>query len=285
MKTYNQLYIDTRNQLREGGVESSNLEARLMVAAAAEKSTSELVRDFMLYTGDGVVKAVGNMAARRLSGEPLAYILGKWEFYGLELNVDPDVLIPRVDTEILVREAINAYLGRKNDPRVLDLCCGSGCIGCAIGHHLPKAQIVMVDDSEQALRVARSNVMKCNLGSKVSCVKADVFEEPPAKIGSFDLIVSNPPYVRAMDLLTLDPSVRDYEPLEALNGGEDGFDFYQVILEKWKPCLRERGRLMFEVGEEQAETVMELMRTAGFERVKAVLDTAGTQRVVTGELL
>lgn len=266
-------------------MESANLEARLMVAAAAGKSTSELVRDFMLYTGDGIVKAVGNMVSRRLGGEPLAYILGKWEFYGLELNVDPDVLIPRVDTEILVQQAIDACLGRKNDPRVLDLCCGSGCIGCAVGHHLPKSQIVMIDDSEQALRVARSNVMKCGLGSRVSCVKADVFEDPPAKLGTFDLIVSNPPYIRTMDILTLDPSVRDYEPMEALNGGDDGYDFYGVILEKWRPLLRERGRLMFEVGEEQAETVMEWMQSAGLERVKAVPDTAGTLRVVAGELL
>jgi len=128
-------------------------------------------------------------------------------------------------------------------------------------------------------------VMKCSLGSKVSCVKADVFEDPPAKIGTFDLIVSNPPYIRTMDILTLDPSVRDYEPMEALNGGEDGYDFYGVILEKWRPLLRDRGRLMFEVGEEQAETVMEMMKAAGFERVKAVLDTAGTQRVIAGELL
>ena len=285
MQTYNQLYIDTRNMLRANGVEAANLEARLMVAGAAGKTTNELVRDFMLYTGDGVVKAVANMASRRLAGEPLAYILGKWEFYGLELNVDPDVLIPRVDTEVLVQEAIQAYLGRKNDPRVLDLCCGSGCIGCAVGHHLPMSQIVMIDDSEQALRVARSNDMKCGLGSKVSCVKADVFEDPPERIGTFDLIVSNPPYIRTMDILTLDPSVRDYEPIEALNGGSDGYDFYAVILQKWRPLLRERGRLMFEVGEEQAETVMELMKESGFDRVKSVLDTAGTPRVVTGELL
>lgn len=285
MQTYNQLYIDTRNMLRTNGVEAANLEARLMVAGAAGKTTNELVRDFMLYTGDGVVKAVANMTSRRLAGEPLAYILGKWEFYGLELNVDPDVLIPRVDTEVLVQEAIQAYLGRKNDPRVLDLCCGSGCIGCAVGHHLPMSQIVMIDDSEQALRVARSNVMKCGLGSKVSCVKADVFEDPPERIGTFDLIVSNPPYIRTMDILTLDPSVRDYEPIEALNGGSDGYDFYAVILQKWRPLLRERGRLMFEVGEDQAETVMELMKESGFDRVKSVLDTAGTPRVVTGELL
>lgn len=283
MKTYNQLYIDTRNLLRANGVEAANLEARLIVANAAGKSTNELVRDFMLYTSDGITKAVGNMVSRRLAGEPLAYIMGKWEFYGLELNISPDVLIPRVDTEILVQEAIRAFLGRMNNPRVLDLCCGSGCIGCAVGHQLPMSQIVMVDDSEAALRVARSNVMKCSLGARVSCVKADVFEVPPSRIGTFDLIVSNPPYIRTMDILTLDASVRDYEPMEALNGGEDGYDFYDAILKNWKACLRDGGYLMFEVGEEQAERVMDMMRLAGFINVKAIPDTAGTERVVTGK--
>lgn len=283
MKTYNQLYIDTRNLLREGGVEAANLEARLIVANAAGKSTNELVRDFMLYSSDGIAKAVGNMVSRRLAGEPLAYIMGKWEFYGLELNISPDVLIPRVDTEILVQEAIRVFLGRMNNPRVLDLCCGSGCIGCAIGHQLPMSQIVMIDDSEAALRVARSNVMKCSLGARTSCVKADVFEVPPSRIGTFDLIVSNPPYIRTMDILTLDASVRDYEPIEALNGGEDGYDFYEAILKNWRSCLREGGYLMFEVGEDQAERVMDMMRLSGFVSVKAISDTAGTERVVAGK--
>lgn len=284
LKTYNQLYIDTRNILRENGVESPNLEARLIVASAAGKKQDELVRDFMLYTGEEIIGNVEDMILRRLEGEPLAYILGTWEFYGLELNVTPNVLIPRVDTEVLVQEAVKAFLGRMNNPRVLDLCCGSGCIGCAIATQLPMSRIVMADLSSKALRVARSNVMKCTLGAKVACVKADVFQPPPPKLGTFDLIVSNPPYIKTMDILTLDPSVRDYEPLDALDGGDDGYDFYEAIIKLWKPCLRDGGYLMFEVGEEQAERVMDMMRLAGFHNVKAVLDTGCTERVVSGKL-
>ena len=284
LKTYNQLYIDTRNTLRAHGVESPNLEARLLVARAAGKTQDELVRDFTLYTGEGIIAEAEAMIARRLAGEPLAYILGTWEFYGLDLNVTPDVLIPRVDTEVLVDQAIGTFLGRMNNPRVLDLCCGSGCIGCAIGTQLPKSRIVMVDLSDKALRVARSNVMKCMLGARVSCVKADAFQDPPAHIGTFDLIVSNPPYIRTMDILTLDTSVRDYEPLEALDGGQDGFDFYEAILKHWKSCLRPGGYLMFEVGEEQSGRVIDLMRLAGFHHVKTTLDTGCTERVVSGQL-
>lgn len=284
LKTYNQLYIDTRNILREHGVESANLEARLIVANAAGKTNSELVRDFMLYTSEDIIAGAERMIRRRLEGEPLAYILGSWEFCGLEMNVTPDVLIPRIDTEILVQQAVDAFLGRMNNPRVLDLCCGSGCIGCAIAHQLPMSRIVMVDLSSKALRVARSNVMKCMLGAKVACVHADVFRPPPPQIGTFDLIVSNPPYIRTMDILTLDPSVRDYEPMEALDGGPDGYDFYEAILKHWKSCLRDGGYLMFEVGEEQSERVMDLMRLAGFHNVKATLDTGHTERVISGKL-
>ena len=284
LKNYNHLYIDIRNTLRENGVENANLEARLIAAHAAGKTPDELVRDFMLYTGQDIISAAQAMIARRLAGEPLAYILGSWEFYGLDLNVTPDVLIPRVDTEVLVSHAISAFRGKSNRPRVMDLCCGSGCIGCAIGKQLPNSRIVMVDLSDKALRVARSNVMKCTLGARVACMKADVFQDPPAHIGTFDLIVSNPPYIRSQDVLSLDPSVREYEPTEALDGGEDGYDFYEVILEKWKSCLRPGGYLMFEVGEDQAAHIMELMRQAGFRDVHSVLDTGCTERVVSGQL-
>ncbi len=284
LKTYNQLYIDTRNVLRANGVEAANLEARLIVARAAGKTADELVRDFMLYANHPIMDAVAAMLRRRLEGEPLAYILGSWEFYGLDLNVSPDVLIPRPDTEVLVDHAVQAFRGRMNNPRVLDLCCGSGCIGCAIGKQLPMSRIVMVDLSEKALRVARSNIMKCMLGAKAACIRADVFDGPPAQIGTFDLIVSNPPYIRSDEIPTLDHSVRSYEPVTALDGGEDGFDFYHAILERWTDCLRPGGYLLFEVGEEQAGPVMEEMRQHGFQDVTAILDTGCTERVVSGHV-
>ena len=285
MKTYNQLCIDARNAVREAGSENPNLEARNLVAFASGKTMSELVRDFTLYTGDEIERKVNQLVNRRINGEPLAYILGTWEFYGLELNVTEDVLIPRIDTEVLVQQALDTITEQNQAPRVLDLCCGSGCIGCAIGVSLPQSRIVMVDMSDKALRVARSNVMKHTMGARVSCVKANALKAPPANIGTFDLIVSNPPYIKSMEVLTLDPSVRDFEPLEALDGGEDGYMFYRAIVKKWKSVLRPNGWLMFEVGEEQAHYVALQMKKAGFKNIDIIKDTAGTERVVIGQLL
>ena len=194
MKTYNQLCIDARNAVREAGSENPNLEARNLVAFASGKTMNELIRDYNLYTGDEIERKVNELVQRRKNGEPLAYILGTWEFYGMEFNVTEDVLIPRIDTEVLVQEALDALAAQQNEsPRVLDLCCGSGCIGCAIGATLPRSRIVMVDMSDKALRVARSNVMKHTMGARVSCVKANALKAPPANLGTFDLIVSNPP--------------------------------------------------------------------------------------------
>ena len=285
MKTYNQLCIDARNAVRACGSENPNMEARNLVAFAAGKTMGELVRDYMLYASGEIEQKVNALVQRRRNGEPLAYILGTWEFYGLELNVSPDVLIPRIDTEVLVHEAIETMKDYSEPPRMLDLCCGSGCIGVTLGQHFPQSRIVMVDMSDNALRVARSNVMKHTMGSRISCVKANALKEPPANIGTFDLIVSNPPYIKSMEVLTLDPSVRDFEPLEALDGGNDGYMFYRAIVKKWKSALRENGWLMFEVGEEQAQYVALQMKKAGFKNIRIVKDTAETERVVIGQLV
>ncbi len=285
LKTYNQLCIDARNALRTADSENPNMEARQLVAYASGKTVGQLVRDYMLYSSTAIEDTVAQLVARRIGGEPLAYILGTWEFYGLDFTVTPDVLIPRIDTEVLVTEALQCMEAADNTaPRVLDLCCGSGCIGIAIGHSLPKARVVMVDISDKALRVARSNVMKHTMGSRTSCVKANALKPPPINLGSFDLIVSNPPYIKSMEVLTLDSSVRDFEPLGALDGGEDGYMFYRAILKKWKPCLREGGWLLFEVGEEQAEYVSLQMKKAGFRNIHTVKDTGCTERVVAGQI-
>ena len=267
MQTYNQLYIDTRNMLRANGVEAANLEARLMVAGAAGKTTNELVRDFMLYTGDGVVKAVANMASRRLAGEPLAYILGKWEFYGLELNVDPDVLIPRVDTEVLVQEAIQAYLGRKNDPRVLDLCCGSGCIALAVAENTT-AEVTAADVSETALGYARKNL--ADTAARV--VQSDLFSALGGE--TFDVIVCNPPYIATAVIETLSPEVQA-EPREALDGGADGLDVYRRLAAEYAEHLNPGGVLLLEIGYDQGESVPAL-----FGGGRVYKDYAGNDRIV-----
>lgn len=279
-KTYNDLYLSTRRLLREHGIEAYNLEARIIVAYAAKKPMDRFLRELRLYTADNMAAQVEELVRRRLMGEPVAYLTGRWEFYGLPIDVTPDVLIPRVDTEVLVDEAIGLLTGRKMDARVLDLCAGSGCIGCAIAVRLPATRIVMVDSSREALNVCRHNISLNNIGVRATCIEANAFEAPPMLVGSFDLVVCNPPYIPSMDIMGLDKSVRDYEPHSALDGGDDGLDFFRAVASGWKDIIRDGGTIMFEVGINQAEEVMKILRLNGFKHTEAVKDTAGIDRVI-----
>ena len=270
-----------RNALKKAGVEAYSLEARLITAHACGKSKEAFLRDLALYSSNECEQRVKDLIERRLNGEPMAYITGEWEFFGLPLEVTPDVLIPRSDTEVLVETALRALVGRKMDARILDLCSGSGCIGCALAHELPAARVVQVDISDAALEIGRRNARRNRL-NRVIGLRADALKKPPMSIGSFDLIVSNPPYVPSIEILTLDGSVRDFEPLGALDGGEDGLMFYRAIVRWWRPLLRPGGWLMFEVGEDQSDAVLALMREAGMENLYAVEDTQGIKRVVVG---
>ncbi len=282
MKTYNELYFTARNALRAHGVEAYELEARVLVACAAGKTTTELLRDLSFYTTPYVEKRVEEFTARRVAGEPVAYITGAWEFYGLPMKVTPDVLIPRMDTELLVDTAKELLTGRKMDARILDLCCGSGCITCAVGHELPATRLVAVDISATALEVCRQNISMNRLSSRAITVQADATASPPMSIGRFDMILSNPPYIPSAEILTLDSSVRDYEPIWALDGGKNGLKFYKSIIKYWKSLLPEGGYLLFEVGEGQAEPVKEMLLSAGFRSADTRVDTGGVQRVVFG---
>ena len=279
-RTYSELYIAVRNALRSAGVEEANVEARLIVASASGKTTAKLLQDMRLYATDAVEKKAADMLSRRLAGEPVAYITGVWEFRGLPMEVTPDVLIPRIDTEVLAEEAINWLTRNRRDGRVLDLCSGSGCIGCAIADALPQCQVVLADISPEAIELSRRNVARNGLAGRVSYMLTDATKAPPVMSGRFDIIVSNPPYIPSFEILTLDASVRDYEPIWALDGGEDGLDFYRAIVENWLPSLRSGGALMFEVGEEQAGPVKEIMRAHGMRDAVSVLDTRGVERVV-----
>ncbi len=280
-KTYNELYLRARSALKQADVEGYTLEARLLASRAVGKTKEAFLRDLTLYTSKECEDRLEALLQRRLAGEPLAYITGEWEFYGLPMHVTQDVLIPRMDTEVLVDTALKALKGRKMDARILDLCCGSGCIGVALAHELPAAHVLMVDISERALEVSRENI-RLNRVNRTATLRADALEKPPMSIGQFDLIVSNPPYVASFDILTLDSSVRDYEPLGALDGGEDGLTFYRAIIHNWFLALRPGGLLMFEVGEDQAASVRALMREGQLQDVFSVQDTAGIERVVVG---
>ena len=281
--TYNNLYLDIRQQLRKAGIEAATLEARELVCFGTGKSREELTRDGGLYASPELERQVRSLVERHLAGEPVAYLIGEWEFYGLSLDISPDVLIPRPDTEVLAGQAIE-YIQTLGECRVLDLCAGSGCIGLAVASQAPQARVVLGEYSDAALKVCRQNIRRNGLSGRVVPMQADAREKPERSLGEFQCIVSNPPYIPRADIETLDASVRDYEPHLALDGGEDGLDFYQTISGKWKDALAPGGRLYFEVGIGQADSVLRIMRAQGFGDIQIVKDLHDIPRVVFGTL-
>ena len=281
--TYNNLYLDIRRKLRGADVGDPTLEARELVCFATGKSREEFYRDGGLYASPEIEQRTWALVQRHLDGEPVAYLIGEWEFYGLPLDISNDVLIPRPDTEVLASEAI-AYCNTLGECRVLDLCAGSGCIGLAVAANVPKARAVLGELSDGALKVCRQNIRRNGLTGRVVPMQVNALEKPPANLGEFQCIVSNPPYIPSGDIAGLDVSVRDYEPHMALDGGEDGLQFYCAITQLWRDALVPGGRLYFEVGIGQADTVLRIMRAVGFGDIQIVKDLNGIPRVVYGTL-
>ena len=283
METYNDVYLRVRKQLKNGGIESSEFEAKLIVSYCTGKSREEMLAIGKIFATDPVIKQkIEESLKRRLGGEPLAYVLGEWEFYGLPLTVNNKVLIPRIDTELLAQETINLLKRKVWQTRLLDLCCGSGCIGLAAAANVPGCRIVMIDTSEEALAVCRQNMIKTNLSRHITAMDADILIKPPAILGEFDVIVSNPPYIPTGDIKTLDKSVKDYEPAIALDGGEDGLDYFRAIAENWKKLLKKGGHVAFECGIDQSAAVRYILKQNGFSDIKTYKDTLGIERVITG---
>ena len=281
--TYNNLYMDIRQELHCAGIDAATLEARELVAFAAGKTRQELLRDGRLYVPQEVERRARELMRRHLAGEPLAYLIGEWSFCGMDLDINESVLIPRTDTEVLAEQAVD-FVKTLAEPRVLDLCAGSGCVGLAVAKFCPGSHVVLGELMENALRVCRQNIRRSGLTAQVLPWQVDALAGPPPRFGEFDCIVSNPPYIPDGDIAGLDVSVREYEPLTALRGGEDGLDFYRAISEKWRTVLHPGSRLYFEVGIGQADTVLRIMRGQGFGDIEIVPDTAGIPRVVYGTL-
>ena len=281
--TYNDLYLDVRQRLRESGVEASTLEARELVCVGTGKSREELRRDSGLYASPEREAQVRRLVERRMAGEPVAYLIGEWEFYGLPLDISQDVLIPRADTEVLAEQAI-AYIQTLGECRVLDLCAGSGCVGLAIASQAPQARVVLGEIDDSALKICRQNIRRNSLSARVMPIQMDAREKPARSLGEFQCIVSNPPYIPTGDIAGLEASVRDYEPHMALDGGADGMDFYRSIAEQWKEALTPGGRIYFEVGIGQADAVLRLMRSQGFGDLQIIKDHHKIPRVVLGTL-
>jgi len=266
----------TRDYLAEKGVENSRLEAEWLLCEALGLDRVGLYVNFDKPLADSELSACRALVARRARREPLQYILGSQDFFGLDFEVAPGVLIPRHDTETLVEEAIKRCSA---GAAILDIGVGSGCIAVALAKFCPVVRIFGVDFSVKALELARRNA-RCH-GVTVSLLQGSLFE--PLAGRKFNLIVSNPPYIPTADIAGLQPEVRDYEPREALDGGADGLDYYRRIIPAAPDHLLPDGWLLLEVGIGEVPDVLEIFSTTGmFDELFSACDAGGVERVVGG---
>lgn len=287
VKTYSQLYLDARRALLKTGedAQTASLYARNLLHFATGEPQEAMLVHQQQYASEEVCQKMEQVTARAVAGEPLAYILGEWDFYGLTLTVDKNVLIPRDDTCALTEMAIRHALFLNETPRILDLCTGSGCIGLAMATRLKDARVTLADVSREALAVAKKNVTNLKLSNRVSCVQVDALQDAPGFLGKFDMIVSNPPYVTAAEMAELPTSVADYEPHLALFGGTDGLDFYRSIGAKFKSALKPEGLLCVEFGMGQGSAVSRILRENGFAIVERAKDAEGRERAMMARLI
>lgn len=269
------LFVDTLNK---SGFAEAESDSRLIFEYIAGIDRVKLTLEGDRELEPGIEEKLKAALAKRLTHMPVQYITGYQNFMGLEFMVSKDVLIPRMDTEILVEEVLR--LGLSN-VRVLDICTGSGCILLSILKYVYGSSGVGVDISDGALGVAKANSEA--LGIDATFIKSDMFENIP-KDERFDIVVSNPPYIRSDVIGTLMSEVKDYEPLLALDGSEDGLKFYRIIANRAPEYLNNGGMLFLEIGYDQGAEVSALLSAAGFMDVEVIKDLSGLDRVVSGRI-
>ena len=280
MRELNDIYLDVRRRLMEAGSSSATLEARELCAYALGMDRNAFLSNLGLFLTEESENKIWSLFERRMDGEPLAQIIGEWEFYSLPFLITRDVLIPRADTETLVEAAI-AFSRQRGAPRVLDLCCGSGCIGIAIAKNISEARVTLADLSEKALAVARENIKRNAASQNTAALAWNVLSGWRPILGKFDLIVCNPPYIPSDEIAQLDCDVRDYEPRLALDGGDDGLTFYRALASLWKEALAPGGRMMVECGIGQHTAIASIFAQADFTAAEILCDLMGIERVVS----
>jgi len=274
-----QAWTAARDRLKAAGVDTPVIDARLLLEAAAGATRMDLLNDPHRILTPGQAEALGGYLERRERREPIAHILGRKGFWSVMLNVGPDVLTPRPDTELVVIAALERLEPGK-PARILDLGVGSGAILLALLSERPAAKGLGVDISEEALAVARENASNLGLASRAALLRGDW--TTGLEDDGFDLVVSNPPYIRSAEIATLDPEVRQYEPLRALDGGPDGLAAYRVLAPEILRVLKPGGGLVVEIGHDQGPAAMALFEAAGAVDVELRQDLGGRDRVVAG---
>jgi release factor glutamine methyltransferase len=274
-----QAWTSARKRLEAVGIDSPVIDARLLVEAAADASRVDIVTDPYRALSQAQEDRLEDYVARRERREPVSHILGRKGFWKIMLSVTPDVLTPRPDTEVIVDHALRAF-DEHRAFSVLDLGVGSGAILLSILAERPRAKGLGVDVSEEALAVARENAARLGLEKRVALLRGDWTAGLDAE--SFDLVVSNPPYIPSADIAGLDPEVRDHEPRLALDGGADGLDAYRLLAPEILRVLRPGGRFLVEIGHDQSQAVEPLFRAAGGLNVATLKDLSDRHRVVWG---
>jgi release factor glutamine methyltransferase len=266
--------------LARAGIESARLDAEVLIAEAAGVSRAEVVAGGVTPSEEVIVR-FDSMIARRAAREPLAYIVGHKEFFSLDFEVTPDVLIPRPETETLVHEALE-IVGRKPIARVLDIGTGSGAIAIAIATNAPGAQVVATDISRAALAIAHRNAARHHVEGRVRLILADVYKplDGGEPIGHFDVVAANPPYVGSAEVVNLEPEIRAHEPRVALTDEGDGLEFYRRIAAGASAHLNRGGTVLVEIGAGQASAIEQIFRRSGLAVMSVISDLAGIPRVL-----
>lgn len=263
--------------LSENGIEASAFETDVLIQTVLDVDKTALIMKLETELTNDETKKISTLAAKRVEGYPLQYIVGNWEFYGREFMVGEGVLIPRADTETLVDTAIKLS---KNNPTIIDLCSGSGCIAITLEKEL-NAKTYALEKSEKAFEFLNKNI-KLNQ-SQITPILCDVLQKDSLKdLPDFDLVVSNPPYIKTDEIKTLSKEV-GYEPEIALDGDADGLKFYREITRLWKEKIKQGGYLIYEIGYTQAQEVSDILAENGFSNVTTICDIAKNPRVVYGQ--
>ena len=281
MKTIGELLIYGNQQLKEAEIDTYILDCQLLLTKVLNKDKIYLI----LNKDEEVSKLNENkfkqLIKKRKEKMPMAYILKDVEFMGLDFYVEEGVLIPRGDTEVLVEEVLK-HIGENDDTIICDLCCGSGAIGISLAALRNNIKVDLVDLYPIPEKVTKKNIAKHNLEERTEFIKSDLLNKIIEDGKKYDILVSNPPYIADEVINDLMEDVRDYEPHTALAGGEEGMDFYNIIVSESHNVLKKNGILAFEIGYDQGEKVKVLMEEKGFKNVKVIQDLAGLDRVVIG---
>ncbi len=282
-KTIGELLIDGNKILKEANIDTYILDVQLLLGKVLGKDKLYLITNKEEEVSKIKEKEFYKLINQRKDKMPIKYILKSAEFMGLEFQVEEGVLIPRGDTEILVEETLKFI---KNERRydICDLCCGSGAIGISIAYLKENTNVDLIDYYEIPEKVTKKNIRKHNLDSRTNFIKSDLLKEPISMNKKYDILVSNPPYIKDEVIETLMDDVKKYEPHTALSGGEDGLYFYKKIIDDSNKILKDNGVLAFEIGHDQGKEVSDLMVEKGYKNIRVIKDLAGHDRVVIGEI-